>query len=433
MKLAYQNPATIVRSNFEFDDQEKKIVLALRVEDRRGKRHRVLVPDEVTERLLHGYQAPEILEHRELQIDSDGKVENWDTAIEILSRNAALESKHAQACLTQLQQEVGPELWSVENAKFGRLPESNKPGLCLSVINAWPRRDGIKRQIWLSELETLQVLSLEQLKEPFTLQNKILTLKEGKPTLLTPAQMEQYEQVFDSERFARSEVKLGDEKDFTFDNQRVRTATKGVTYVPNSSADFYRQGKSRGQHAIMLQDGKESLVLTCTSSAGSLLTHEILKTLQANQPNWKEAILTRFKDLGVDLGPLPAVAPLTREQQERNVLWGEDMGISAATIIAALGSTEPIREAAKTYLGKFGAGTPSDSGDFGRCHRLLEQFPDWKARLPEVGKAFPRTDWDKLASKWNSIDKQFEAGKHEKVYESLKELSADRLGLPGMT
>ena len=29
---------------------------------------------------------------------------------------------------------------------------------------------------------------------------------------------------------------------------------------------------------------------------------------------------------------------------------------------------------------------PADSDDMGRCHRLLEQFPEWRARIGEMGR-----------------------------------------------
>jgi len=50
---------------------------------------------------------------------------------------------------------------------------------------------------------------------------------------------------------------------------------------------------------------------------------------------------------------------------------------------------------------------PHDTSDVGRCVRLLDIAEraglDWRARMPELGAAFPRT-WGKIASHWPRIE-----------------------------
>lgn len=47
---------------------------------------------------------------------------------------------------------------------------------------------------------------------------------------------------------------------------------------------------------------------------------------------------------------------------------------------------------------------PCDPSDFGRCHRLLQVMPTWRARLGEVAAAFPGTPWVKLIARWDEVE-----------------------------
>ena len=79
---------------------------------------------------------------------------------------------------------------------------------------------------------------------------------------------------------------------------------------------------------------------------------------------------------------------------------GTDVGTSSATIFSVL-ATGRFKEQAKE-LGR--GSTPRDAGDFGRCHRLLATFPEWKSRLSEVALAYPSTNWGKITETWNVIE-----------------------------
>ena len=52
---------------------------------------------------------------------------------------------------------------------------------------------------------------------------------------------------------------------------------------------------------------------------------------------------------------------------------------------------------------------PSDNSDFGRCYRLLQRFPDWKPRMPEVAARYPA--WEPLVQVWDELTRIYEANK----------------------
>lgn len=48
---------------------------------------------------------------------------------------------------------------------------------------------------------------------------------------------------------------------------------------------------------------------------------------------------------------------------------------------------------------------PSDPADLGRCIRLLDRFPEWKPRLPEMTKC---KGWQPIIERWDEIVSCFE-------------------------
>jgi hypothetical protein len=80
-------------------------------------------------------------------------------------------------------------------------------------------------------------------------------------------------------------------------------------------------------------------------------------------------------------------------------LLGTDTGESSKTIYAVM-TLEP----SGSLKGCRGA-YPLDADDFGRCFRLLERFPAWRPRLPEVAKAFPK--WKKIVEAWSEMEELF--------------------------
>jgi hypothetical protein len=65
-----------------------------------------------------------------------------------------------------------------------------------------------------------------------------------------------------------------------------------------------------------------------------------------------------------------------------------------------------------------GASVPWDPSDFGRCHRLLELMPSWRARLPEMVTRYP--SWAELVTQWDEITRlyleELPSGKAPKCY-----------------
>jgi len=88
--------------------------------------------------------------------------------------------------------------------------------------------------------------------------------------------------------------------------------------------------------------------------------------------------------------------PDTKRMEEW--LHGWDTGMSSKAIFHYM------------TLGVTGGAVPADPADLGRCLRLLEAFPEWKARMPEMAKCSER--WAGLLPHWDGIVASFieEAG-----------------------
>lgn len=81
--------------------------------------------------------------------------------------------------------------------------------------------------------------------------------------------------------------------------------------------------------------------------------------------------------------------------------------------------------------------TPSDPEDFGRCFRLLQNFPQWKKRLNEVSAKHPK--WKSLIENWNKLEKLFikegsedsSNRNHPELYHLMKNIMGHKLyGVP---
>ena len=92
-----------------------------------------------------------------------------------------------------------------------------------------------------------------------------------------------------------------------------------------------------------------------------------------------------------------------------------DVGVSSATILeATAGMASPC--------GQYGI--PLDPSDFGRCYRLLELFPELRARLNRVVYFHPEwrpiiEAWDELTALW---EEESAAGSAPKLFARLREL-----------
>lgn len=64
--------------------------------------------------------------------------------------------------------------------------------------------------------------------------------------------------------------------------------------------------------------------------------------------------------------------------------------------------------------------TPYDSADFGRCVQLLEIFPEWHARLPEVAAAYPK--WRPIVARWDELSRLWYAGDFATCSRTLRDI-----------
>lgn len=97
-------------------------------------------------------------------------------------------------------------------------------------------------------------------------------------------------------------------------------------------------------------------------------------------------------------------------------LLSDDTGISSKTILAVMTGSNVSRYSRP----------PADPSDFGRCYRLLQLFPDWRARLNEVADKFP--SWAGLVKEWDELTAMYEeeiagnTGKAPRLYKRMREL-----------
>lgn len=104
---------------------------------------------------------------------------------------------------------------------------------------------------------------------------------------------------------------------------------------------------------------------------------------------------------------------------ERMAEWlnGSDTGMSSKAIFHYM------------TLGVKNGAAPSDSADLGRCVRLLDRFPEWQPRMPEMSCV--SDDWAALMSIWADLVRAYRddvarADKTWTSYEMLSELWWDK-------
>ena len=77
-------------------------------------------------------------------------------------------------------------------------------------------------------------------------------------------------------------------------------------------------------------------------------------------------------------------------------------------------------------LAGFGPDVPHDPADFGRCHRLLQAFPEWRVRLGEVVVRYPA--WGPMIREWDRMTALYEReiqrqdGMAPELYELMQSL-----------
>lgn len=95
---------------------------------------------------------------------------------------------------------------------------------------------------------------------------------------------------------------------------------------------------------------------------------------------------------------------------------GDDTGISSLAI------WEHMTGQRVASLDRWGRRPPQDPSDFGRCHRLLALFPEWRARLSEFAETHPA--WEGVVAQWDDFVRIYErdepTGKSRELYDRLK-------------
>lgn len=129
--------------------------------------------------------------------------------------------------------------------------------------------------------------------------------------------------------------------------------------------------------------------------ASAMKAHTALCSNNKDEQAWREEIEASLTAHGMVYTPL-------------TWLNGTDTGLSSKAIYAVM------MDCVNSY-----GDTPRDSDDFGRCYRLLQKFPDWKARMPEVATAYPKTAWPAIVAIWDKLTEYYEAENHDAIYKEL--------------
>jgi len=101
-------------------------------------------------------------------------------------------------------------------------------------------------------------------------------------------------------------------------------------------------------------------------------------------------------------------------------ILGNDTGTSSKVIWRVMTGTPEFNKF-------FGHNPPIDPADFGRCHRLLELFPEWKERLPEVVGWYPV--WGPMVREWDRMTeiyiRDLESGRSSELYGLMQALRTE--------
>ena len=89
-------------------------------------------------------------------------------------------------------------------------------------------------------------------------------------------------------------------------------------------------------------------------------------------------------------------------------LRGGDTGLSSLCIYRHMMGQQQDRY--------WGAATPRDEYDFGRCYRLLKQFPAWRAR---IGEMRDHAGWNELTEAWEELEALYSSGRNGDLYRML--------------
>lgn len=100
---------------------------------------------------------------------------------------------------------------------------------------------------------------------------------------------------------------------------------------------------------------------------------------------------------------------MTAEDMIRYSQWlfDGDAGVSSKTIWSVMTGVDP----------KTSFCYPCDPDDFGRCHRLLVRFPEWRERMGEVAAKYPR--WAPMVREWDALTAAYVSISGEAGYRNM--------------
>jgi hypothetical protein len=71
-------------------------------------------------------------------------------------------------------------------------------------------------------------------------------------------------------------------------------------------------------------------------------------------------------------------------------------------------------------VGNTSSAHPLDAADLGRCLRLLNQFPEWKARMWEMGDL--TEEWSELVRHWDELATLYRQEKYDECSRRMDDL-----------
>lgn len=127
--------------------------------------------------------------------------------------------------------------------------------------------------------------------------------------------------------------------------------------------------------------------------------------------------------------PVPKIPPMTPGRW----ILGNDTGVSSQTIWAVMMNEATAENIKEMSVSGCYFDIPHDPDDFGRCYRLLLHFPEWRARIKEMGNVFPK--WKPMADCWNQLEglylEESPDGRCPQLYARMRELVAEGMLLDG--
>ncbi len=69
---------------------------------------------------------------------------------------------------------------------------------------------------------------------------------------------------------------------------------------------------------------------------------------------------------------------------------------------------------------------PHDSDDFGRCYRLLDIIPDWRTRMPEMGRHY--SQWKPFTDCWSELESYYRNKHFKPLNDRIAKLIAGSTG-----